>query len=83
MGHMITEDTLVQGCTNPRCQLVWVTQFCGVAPNIGGSLEQIFFHVTFLVLRILRLLLMFGKFCTAVLAYVSEPEQPKFISSKA
>lgn len=58
--------------------------FCSVAPNTCGSLVQNFLHVTFFVLRILRWLLMFGIFCTPMCwPFVSEPEQPKFISGKA
>jgi hypothetical protein len=46
--------SVVQGCTNPRCQVTQVTKFYMVVPNICGYSVWNFHHVTLLVPRILK-----------------------------
>jgi hypothetical protein len=52
--------------TNPRCQVMVISEFCMVAHNICGSSVQNSFHVTSPVLRILIWLLDFWKICLLV-----------------
>jgi hypothetical protein len=49
-----SEDGLMQGCTNPRCQVARETKFCTVAPNTYESSAWNLFHITHLAPRILR-----------------------------
>jgi hypothetical protein len=53
---------VLQGCRNHGCQVAWVTKFYMPKPNVCGSSVRNLLHVTFLVSRILRWLLDFGKF---------------------
>jgi hypothetical protein len=45
---------LIQGCTNPRCQVTVGTKLHVVAPNICGPQEWHFLHIILLVPRMLR-----------------------------
>jgi hypothetical protein len=51
-------NILHQGCTNPRCQVAWVTKFFMVVPNICESSVWNLLHVTLLVSQLLRWLLL-------------------------
>jgi len=56
---------LQQGYTDYMGQVAWATKFCTVTHNIYGSKLRILLYVTFMVLRILRLLIdFFENLCT-------------------
>jgi len=50
-----------QGCTNPGRQVVVVTEFCTVTPNVCASSMELLL-ATFLAAKILRWLIPFGKY---------------------
>jgi hypothetical protein len=54
---------LQQGYTNYGRQVAWATKFCIVTHDVCGSTLRILFYVTFMVPRILRLLVDFLKIC--------------------
>jgi len=48
--------------TNPRCQGACATKFCVAVHIISGPSVWNLLHITFLVQRLLRWLILFGKF---------------------
>jgi len=42
VSDLHSSGSLKQGCTNYGCQVMWVTKFCMVVPNIPGSSAQNF-----------------------------------------
>jgi hypothetical protein len=57
--------TLIQGCTNPTCQITVATEFCTLAPTFSVSVLNLL-HFILLEPRILRWFLDFRKnVCTA------------------
>ena len=57
------QNSVLQGFTNSRCQLTWVTRFCMVAPNICGSRAWSLCLVTLMTPGILRWLLHYWNIC--------------------
>jgi hypothetical protein len=51
---MAMRDGIIQGCTNPGCQVTVVVKHCVVASNIYWSCVRNFLFVTLLAPRILR-----------------------------
>jgi len=60
---------LRQECTNPWCQVAWVTNFCMVSPNICESLILNLLPVPDLASKVLRWLLGCGKIYGLLLLY--------------
>jgi len=58
-----SKHSVLQGFTNSRCQLTWVTRFCMLAPNICRSWVWNLLLVTLMTPGILRLLLCYCNIC--------------------
>jgi hypothetical protein len=65
--------TLLQGCTYPRYQVVWVAKFCMVVlfACINGFSVWKFLHATFLTSIIVKLPIDFGKICAPLLYFIA------------